>query len=118
VLPVCTPVHNLELSLGFIAVRDDGTREDGRPTGHFEYVVQGRTVFKPLATNTWGAGFVAGTGRDPALAGTSAEVRSYYAYLPLSRSLARDRVVLHQNTGWVYQRGAGEASFRGRHALT
>jgi hypothetical protein len=45
-------------------------------------------------------------------------VRGYYAYVPLSRSLAGDRVVLHQNTGWLYQRAGDEASFRGRHALT
>ncbi len=113
VLPVCTPVHNLELSLGFIAVRDDGSG-----AGHFEYVVQAKTIVRPLRPGGWGAGFVAGAGRDPALAGTSPDVRSYYAYVPLSRSLAGDRVVLHQNTGWLYQRAGDEASSRGRHALT
>ena len=112
-LPVCTPVRNLELSLGFIAVRRDATGQ-----GHFEYVVQGKTLLRPLRPNGWGAGFVVGTGRDPALAGTSPDARSYYAYVPLTRSLAGDRVVLHENTGWLYQRAGDEASLRGRHALT
>ena len=113
VLPVCTPVRNVELSLGFIAVWEDGTGD-----GHFEYVVQGKTLLKPLVADGWGAGFVAGTGRDPALASTNPDVRTVYAYVPLSRSLAGDRVLLHQNTGWLYQRAGDEQEWRGRHALT
>lgn len=101
VLPVCTPVRNLELSIGFIAVWDDGAE------GHFEYVIQGKTLLKPLTTNGWGAGFVVGTGRDPALASTEAQLATIYAYVPLSVSLASDALVLHQNTGWIHQRGGG-----------
>jgi hypothetical protein len=113
VLPVCTPVRNLELSLGFIALWDDGTG-----IGHFEYVAQAKTLIKPLVPDSWGVGLVFGTGRDPALAGLSPNVRSYYAYVPLSLSLAGDRVVLHENTGWLYQRSSEEQIFRGRHALS
>jgi hypothetical protein len=72
VLPVCTPVHNLELSLGFIAVRDDGT---GTGQGHFEYVVQGKTLVRPLRTDGWGAGSSPGPGatlRSPARAAACA----------------------------------------------
>jgi hypothetical protein len=36
----------------------------------------------------------------------------------VSRAFAGERVVLHQNAGWIYQRAGDEASFRGRHALT
>jgi hypothetical protein len=57
-------------------------------------------------------------GRDPALAGTSADVRSYYAYVPVSRAFAGDRVALHQNTGWLYQRAGDEREWRGRHAIS
>jgi hypothetical protein len=113
VLPVCTPVHNVELSLGFIAVRRDATG-----AGHFEYVVQGKTLLRPLRPDGWGVGAVAGAGRDPALAGTSPDVRSYYAYVPVSRALGGDRVVLHANGGWLYQRAGNEPSSRGRHAFT
>jgi hypothetical protein len=113
VLPVCTPVRNLELSVGFIALWKRGGGD-----GHFEYVLQGKTLFRPLRPNDWGAGLAVGTGRDPALASTNPELHSYYAYVPLSLSLAGDRVVLHQNTGWLYQRAGDEADWHGRHALT
>jgi hypothetical protein len=116
VLPVCTPVRRVELSLGFIAVWDSDPAP-GR-TGHFEYVVQAKAPLRPLRTDGWGIGAVVGAGRDPALAGTSPDVRSFYAYVPVSRSLAGDRVVLHQNTGWVYQRAGNEEAWRGRHALS
>lgn len=108
VLPVCTPVRNLEVSVGSIAVWDDGAE------GHFEYVIQAKTLLRRLETDGWGAGFVVGTGRDPALATTAPQSSSLYAYVPLSLSLARDRVVLHQNTGWLHQRSAGHK----RDALT
>lgn len=104
VLPVCTPVRNLELSVGFIAVWKDGAE------GHFEYVLQAKTLFKPLETNGWGAGFVLGTGRDPALASTALQQASLYAYVPLSFSIANDMVVLHQNTGWLHQSVGGRTS--------
>jgi hypothetical protein len=113
VLPVCTPVHNVELSLGFIAVRRDA---DGR--GHFEYVVQAKTLVRPVRPGRWGAGLVVGAGRDPALAGTSPDVRTYYTYVPVSRAFFGDRVLVHQNAGWLYQRSGAERSFGGRHALT
>lgn len=104
VLPVCTPLPNVELSLGFIAVWDDGAE------GHFEYVVQAKTLLRPLTTDGWGAGFVAGTGRDPALASTAAQQTTVYAYVPLSLSLADDALVLHQNTGWLHQNVAGRTA--------
>lgn len=100
VMPVCTPVRNLELSLGFIGVWEDGL------DGHFEYVLQAKTLLKRLTTDGWGAGFVAGVGRDPALATTAPPQTSYYAYVPVSVSLAGDRVVLHQNTGIIVQSAA------------
>jgi hypothetical protein len=94
ILPVCTPVKNLELALGFIGVWHD------KANGHLEYVAQAKTLFKPLTTDSWGVGFVLGTGRDL----TSVGVRpySFYAYIPLSESLWRDRLILHQNGGLFF----------------
>lgn len=86
VLPVCTPVQNLEFSAGFIAVWEDGAE------GHFEYVVQAKTLLWPPATNGWGVGLVVGIGRDPALASTADKIAAYYLYVPLSLSLASDRL--------------------------
>ena len=95
ILPVCTPAKNLELSFGFIAVWHDNAN------GHLEYVAQIKTLFKPLVVDSWGVGFVLGTGRDL----TSAEIAhaySIYAYAPISESLWHDRVILHQNLGLFY----------------
>jgi hypothetical protein len=112
VQPLCSPVRNVELSLGFIAVWKDGT-EDGR----FEYAAQAKTQLKPLTKDGWGAAFVVGTGHDPALAQAGPVSSSVYAYLPLSVALAGDGVVLHQNTGWLLQRGGGDDA-SAQHALT
>lgn len=107
-LPVCTPLPGVELSLGFIAVWEDDA------DGHFEYTAQAKTVMRPLAMNSWGVGFVLGTGRDPAFSSTTSQSYSLYAYLPFSLSLANDRVVLHQNTGWFHGRREGS----GHNAVT
>jgi len=101
VLPVCSPLRNIELSLGFIAVWKD------EADGHFEYTAQGKTLFKPLTTNSWGAGLVLGTGRDPAFVGLTNEGYTIYGYVPLSVSFGDDRVILHENTGWLYGRTNG-----------
>lgn len=62
---------------------------------HGTVVMQGKTLFKPLATNSWGLGLAAGYTTKPAetLSGGP------YAYLPASLSLADDRVILHANLG-------------------
>ena len=104
VLPVCSPLRNIELSLGFIAVWKDGAQ------GHFEYVAQVKTLLRPLRPNSWGAGFVVGTGRDPAFTGTANQTYTLYSYVPASVSLSNDRLVLHENTGWLYARAAGSGS--------
>jgi hypothetical protein len=110
VLPVCTPLRNVELSLGFIAVWKDGA------DGHFEYVAQMKSLIRERSAgrNDWSLGIVLGTGRDPAFAGTGNQTYTIYSYIPLSISLANERIVLHQNTGWLYARSGGA----GENALT
>lgn len=105
VLPVCTPFKHAELSLGFIAVWEDGA------DGHFEYVAQVKTVARSLTTNSWGVGFVVGTGRDPAFAGTGAQTYTMYSYVPISESFAGDRLVLHENIGGLYLRADHKAHY-------
>jgi len=108
VLPVCTPIPNVELSLGYIAVWKDGG------DGHFEYVAQAKTVLRPVTTDGWGAGFVLGTGRDPAFTGVGNPTYNLYAYVPVTISLLHDRVLLDENLGGLYQRASG----RGGSAVT
>lgn len=106
-LPVCTIGRDLEPSLGFVAVWKDGA------DGHFEYTAQVKTLARPLTTDSWGAGLAVGILRDPGFTSTGTQAYAVYAYIPVSRSLACDRVVLHQNTGWLFQIRQGE----GRHAF-
>jgi hypothetical protein len=92
-LPSCTPVNNLELTVGGGAEKaDDGNRTT-------DVVIQGKTLFKPLETNGYGAGLVLGTVRHPAINTGSNQLGDVYAYVPASLSLASDRVILHANLG-------------------
>jgi hypothetical protein len=95
--PTCTPIRDVELSLGFVAVWEDGG------AGHFEYEMQGKTRLRPLRTNSWGAALVVGTGRAPSFTGIEKQAYSMFSYVPISVSLWSDRVVLHENTGWLYE---------------
>ena len=97
-LPVCTPVKNLELSLGLIEVWHDSTNGH-----HLEYIAQAKTLFKPLATDSWGAGLVFGYGRPLTSVGTT-HTYSMYAYIPISESLWHDRLILDQNLGLFHGR--------------
>jgi hypothetical protein len=97
-LPVCTPVKNLELSLGLIEVWHDNENRH-----HLEYVAQAKTLFKPLTTDSWGVGFVVGYGRRLTSIDT-AHTYSAYAYVPISESLWHDRLLLHENLGLFHGR--------------
>ena len=62
-LPACNVTGNLELTFG-------GARTRNANAGGLyasDVQVQGKTLFKPLATNGWGLGLVAGTVRHPQL---------------------------------------------------
>lgn len=89
-LPACNFTGNLELTLG-----GAGTKEDGQ-TGTTDVVLQGKTLFKPLDSNGWSIGLVAGVVRRPQVrTGT----RDWYAYVPSSFSFHDDGVVVHTNVG-------------------
>ena len=100
-LPVCTPIRNLELSAGIIAVwKDEGD-------GHPEYVLQAKSLLVPRSGRPWGAGLVFGSGRDPGLSGVRSAGSNVYAYIPITVSLLADRVLLHHNIGYVYDHRRG-----------
>lgn len=100
-LPVCTPIRNLEISAGLIAVwRDEAD-------GHPEYVVQVKTLLLPRANRRWSVAFVLGTGRDPGLSGIRNSGFNVYAYVPVSAAFFADRVIVHQNIGYLYDHRAG-----------
>lgn len=93
-LPACNPGGNFEVTLGGALATTDGNRESGA------VVVQGKTLFKPLATNGYGVGLAVGYATQPG----NGRSGSPYFYVPLSWSLADDRLVLHANVGHLHER--------------
>lgn len=93
-LPACNPGGNFELTFGGALAYADGHQESGA------MVMQGKTLLKPLETNGYGVGFAAGYATQPG----SAHTGNPYFYVPVSFSLADDRVVIHTNLGYTRER--------------
>jgi hypothetical protein len=93
-LPACNPGGNFELTLGGALAYTDGHQESGA------LVIQGKTLIKPLETNGYGIGFAGGYATQPG----SAHTGNPYFYVPVSFSLADDRVVIHTNLGYTRER--------------
>ena len=94
-LPACNPTGNLELSFG-----GGQARTDGAGTSH-DYVLQLKTLMRPLRRNDWGIGIALGTIRHPQVNPGPNLLGNTYAYLPFSASFADDRLVVHANLGWL-----------------
>ncbi len=99
-LPACNPTGNLELTVGGGAARTDGS-----PAGSTsDYVLQAKTLFKPLETNGWGVGAAVGVIRHPEVNPGPNLMGNQYAYIPLSLSFADDLLIVHANAGWLHDR--------------
>ena len=93
-LPACNPGGNLELTLGGALAYTNSHQDSGAT------VIQGKTLFKPLETNGYGIGLAAGYSTQP---GNSHSGNPYF-YVPVSFSLADDRLVIHTNLGYTRER--------------
>jgi len=92
-VPACNPFGNLELQLGFAREQpEDAPRHD-------DYVLQAKTLLKPLEENGWGIGLVGSAAR---FGGGDERTSAYSAVLAVTRSLAEGRVRLSGNAGAVY----------------
>lgn len=114
-LPACNPGGNLEITLG-------GAASDSQGLYHADTVVQLKTLFKPLETGGWGYGFALGRARHiGAGVDDSSNVQRYF-YVPVSRSLLADRLILHLNLGATEPSGRerlrGIGGFGGEFDLT
>ena len=89
-LPACNFSGNLEIAFGGAGI----TSPQGIQSA---VVLQGKTIFKPLETNGWGAGLVFGNQSN---AGRGF-VGDLYANIPVSVSFQDNRVLLHANLGWL-----------------
>jgi hypothetical protein len=97
-LPACNFTGNLELTLGGTQTRESGHAQTTQG------VIQGKTLFKPLETNGWGIGLVAGTASQLR---AHTDQRDGYAYVPASVSLGDDALIVHANLGWVREGETG-----------
>lgn len=97
-LPACNPSGNLEFTFGGGRARNEGEKSTA------DYVLQAKTLWRPLRTNDWGAGLAVGTIRHPEISPGPNLLGNTYAYLPLSVSIRDDVMILHTNVGWLKDR--------------
>lgn len=103
-LPACNPTGNLEFTVGAGQARHDGE------SATRDYVLQAKTLFRPLTTNDWGWGLAVGAIRHPQINPGPNLLGNTYAYVPISVSLYDDAVILHTNLGWLKDKASGEHS--------
>jgi hypothetical protein len=91
--PACNPTGNLEITLGVNDLPDGNG-------GHVnDYVLQGKTLFRALETNSYAWGLAAGIiGHADPMPGQTRSSAAYF-YLPFSASFRDDFVILHANLG-------------------
>ena len=100
-LPACNPGGNFEVTLGGGQARNTGMA----PTE--DYVIQAKTLFRPLKTDDWGWGLAVGNIRHPEVNPGPNLLGNSYLYLPFSRSLNGDQTVVHANVGRLKDRASG-----------
>lgn len=94
-LPACNPFGNFEVTAGFTALKADGSDRVR------SYLVQGKTLVRPLASGSYGFGVAFGITRPhQGQGGTD------YAYVPLSLMSGTGATAAHFNLGWLRDRAA------------
>lgn len=101
VFPACNPTGNLEITLGGNDLPD---ANGGRAS---DYVLQGKTIFRPLQTNGYGFGLAAGAYFHGDPAPDQGQLKTAYFYVPISKSFLDDRLVVHVNVGAQNDHDAG-----------
>lgn len=97
-VPACSPVENLELTLGSALVRQ------GQQLRSADSLEQGKLVLRPLKPNDWGWAVSLGRSieREPETGHRRAP--SNYLNVPISWSRQDDAVLLHLNLGLRHDR--------------
>jgi hypothetical protein len=98
-LPACNFTGNLELTLGGAKTHDD--------TGTYtsDFILQGKTVVRPLETDGWGLAVSVGMDRH---LHTDTSGQDWYANALSSFSLRDDRLILHANLGWLREQQSSD----------
>jgi hypothetical protein len=117
ILPACHFIPGLEIEAGIGFLTGHG---NGR---EMEWVVQGKYLVRETPTNGVGFGVILGFEFDPGADAGGNRLAGVYATVPVTLSLRDDRVLLHGNLGWHFERDdhghahGGEHDL-GHHALT
>ena len=100
-LPGCNPWSNLELTAGAFRVAPSP-----RGTGTHA-ILQGKTLVKPVATDSWGLGFALGAEhfyQSPSRPESRGDGWKPYINTVASYSIAADAVIVHANLGYARDR--------------
>jgi hypothetical protein len=97
-VPACNVGGKWELSAGLGLIGPDGPGSVYRSG-----FLQAKTVFRPLAKNSWGVGL---TIANQFRAGEGV-LGDLSVLVPVSRSLLDDRVLVHGNLGWLHAHASG-----------
>jgi hypothetical protein len=102
-LPACNPTGNFEITAGV------GQVVGGEMRASTDLMVQAKTLFRSLQTNSWGIGVAAGAMHHPDVRAGPNGFGNIYAYIPVSASFLDDKFIVHTNLGWVKSRGDSHA---------
>lgn len=94
-LPACNFGGNFEVTAGGGQAQSVGSEQTT------DYVLQAKTLFRPLTVNDWGWGLAVGTVRHPSINPGPNLLGNSYFYLPASLSLMSDVVIVHSNVGML-----------------
>lgn len=97
-LPNCGITDDLDMTIG----------AGYSNTGKTDYLFQIKHILKPLTTSGFGVGLVMGAVAHPEITRNANQMANYYAYVPLSSSLFNDKLFIHANLGWHYDRDIKE----------
>lgn len=93
--PACNLTGNLEITGG-----GGHASYDGSPSSN-DYVIQGKSMIKDLEPNGYGVALAVGRVYHPAASAGPNALGNNYIYMPVSVSLLDDRLVIHNNIGWL-----------------
>lgn len=102
-LPACNLTGNFEVTAGAGHVIFD----DPLAKGTSDYILQAKTLLRPLKSNDFGVGLGVGTVRHPSINIGPNQLGNTYLYIPVSVSIADDKFILHINSGILRDHASG-----------